>query len=116
MSVAGLWGTYDSAVYPDLHIIEGGQTSTGSIINWLRRLSGGNLDLKALNVEAEKLEPGCDGVLCLDHFQGNRTPYVDALSRGAFVGLTLAHGMPHLFRAAIEGICFGSRAIFDTMR
>ena len=24
--------------------------------------------------------------------------------------------MPHLFRAAIEGICFGSRAIFDTMR
>ncbi len=116
VSVAGLWGTYDSAVYPDLHIIEGGQTSTGSIINWLRRISGGSLDLKSLNVEAEKLAPGCDGVLCLDHFQGNRTPYVDALSRGAFVGLTLAHGMPHLFRAAIEGICFGSRAIFDTMR
>jgi ribulose kinase len=116
VSVAGLWGTYDSAVYPALHIIEGGQTSTGSIINWLRRFNGGALDLKTLNVEAEKLAPGCDGVFCLDHFQGNRTPYVDALSRGAFVGLTLAHGMPHLFRAAIEGICFGSRAIFDTMR
>jgi ribulose kinase len=116
VSVAGLWGTYDSAVYPKLHIIEGGQTSTGSIINWLRRINGGGLDLKTLNVEAEKLAPGCDGVFCLDHFQGNRTPYVDALSRGAFVGLTLAHGMPHLFRAAIEGICFGSRAIFDTMR
>ena len=110
-SVAGLWGTYDSAVYPELHIIEGGQTSTGSIINWLRRVSGGGMDLKTLNVEAEKLAPGCDGVLCLDHFQGNRTPYVDAMSRGAFVGLTLAHGLPHLFRAAIEGICFGSRAI-----
>jgi ribulose kinase len=116
VSVAGLWGTYDSAVYPDLHIIEGGQTSTGSIVNWLRRICGVDMDLRALNVEAEKLPPGCDGVLCLDHFQGNRTPYVDALSRGAFVGLPLAHGMPHLFRAAIEGICFGSRAIFDTMR
>lgn len=115
-SVAGLWGTYDSAVYPGLHIIEGGQTSTGSIINWLRRVSGGAMDLTALNIEAEKLPPGSDGVICLDHFQGNRTPYVDALSRGAFVGLTLAHGLPHLFRAAIEGICFGSRAIFDTMR
>jgi len=115
VSVNGLWGTYADAVYPGLHIIEGGQTSTGSIINWLRRLAGGTLDFAALNIEAAKLEPGCDGLLVLDHFQGNRTPYVDALSRGAFVGLTLGHGMPHLFRAAIEGICFGTRAILDGM-
>ena len=27
----------------------------------------------------------------LDHFQGNRTPYTDALSRGAITGLTLKH-------------------------
>jgi ribulose kinase len=114
-SAKGLWGTYADAVYPKRHIIEGGQTSTGSIVNWLRRLAGGNLDLAALNDEARKIAPGCDGLLALDHFQGNRTPYVDALSRGAFVGLTLAHGMPHLFRATIEGICFGSRAIFERM-
>ncbi len=69
-----------------------------------------------MNIEASKLEPGCDGLLVLDHFQGNRTPYVDALSRGAFVGLTLAHGMPHLFRATIEGISFGTRAILDAMK
>lgn len=114
-SIEGLWGTYADAIYPGRHLIEGGQTSTGSIINWLRRLAGGELDLAALNAAAAQLEPGCDGLLVLDHFQGNRTPYVDALSRGAFVGLTLAHGMPHLFRAAIEGICFGSRAIFERM-
>jgi sugar (pentulose or hexulose) kinase len=114
-AVKGLWGTYADAVYPGRHIIEGGQTSTGSIVNWLRRLAGGNLDLAALNVEAAQLTPGCDGLLLLDHFQGNRTPHVDALSRGAFVGLTLAHSMPHLFRATIEGICFGSRAIFERM-
>jgi sugar (pentulose or hexulose) kinase len=47
---------------------------------------------------------------------GGRTSDGHFLSRGAFVGLTLAHGLPHLFRAAIEGICFGSRAIFDTIR
>lgn len=114
-SVEGLWGTYADAVYAGRHIIEGGQTSTGSIINWLRRLAGGDLDLAALNVQAAQLEPGCDGLVVLDHFQGNRTPHVDALSRGAFVGLTLAHGMPHLFRATMEGICFGSRAIFERM-
>jgi ribulokinase len=115
MSAQGLWGSYANAVYPGRHIIEGGQTSTGSIVNWLRRLAGGDLDLAALNVEAAKIEPGCDGLLVLDHFQGNRTPYVDALSRGAFVGLTLSHGLPHLFRAVIEGICFGSKTILDQM-
>lgn len=30
--------------------------------------------------------------MCLDHFQGNRTPFTDPLSRGALAGLTLKHG------------------------
>jgi len=115
MSAVGLWGSCANAVYPGRHIIEGGQTSTGSIVNWLRRLAGGDFDLAPLNEQAAKLEPGCDGLLVLDHFQGNRTPYVDALSRSAIVGLTLGHGLPHLFRAVIEGICFGTKAILDRM-
>ena len=115
MSSPGLWGSYPNAVYAGRHIIEGGQTSTGSIVNWLKRLAGAGFDLAGLNNEASKLEPGCDGLLALDHFQGNRTPYVDALSRGAFVGLTLSHGLPHLFRAVIEGICFGTKTILDQM-
>lgn len=112
---SGLWGAYPDAVYPGRWIIEGGQTSTGSIIAWLGRLAGGSLDFPALNAAAEKLEPGCDGLLALDHFQGNRTPHVDALSRGALVGLTLGHELHHVFRAVIEGICFGTRAILDRM-
>jgi ribulose kinase len=115
MSAKGLWGSYPNAVYPGRHIIEGGQTSTGSIVNWLKKLAGGDFDLAALNSAAAKLEPGCDGLFVLDHFQGNRTPYVDASSRGAFIGLTLSHGLPHLFRAVIEGICFGSKTILDQM-
>ena len=51
----------------------------------------------------------------LDHFQGNRTPHVDPHSRGAITGLTLAHGMPHIFRAVIEAICLGTRAILERM-
>lgn len=115
MNQPGLWGAYPDLLYPGRSLIEGGQTSTGSIINWLRRIAGGSLDLGALNEEAARLPPGSDGLLALDHFQGNRTPYTDPTSRGAFVGLTLAHGMPHLFRAVIEGICFGTRAIIDRM-
>ena len=114
--VPGLWGTYQDAVYPGRTILEGGQTSTGSIIAWLRRLGGDTLDLDALNLAAAGLEPGADGLLVLDHFQGNRTPYTDPLSRGAIVGLSLHHTGAHLFRAMLEGIGFGTRAIIDRMR
>lgn len=116
MSLPGLWGTYPDAVYHGRHIIEGGQTSTGSIIKWLGRLGSEGQDLDRLNDEAAALPPGADGVLVLDHFQGNRTPHVDALSRGAITGLTLAHGMSHIFRAVLESISFGTRAIVDLMR
>ncbi|WP_424993461.1 FGGY-family carbohydrate kinase [Oceaniradius stylonematis] len=108
----GVWGAYPDIVYPDRYVVEGGQTSTGSIINWLGRLTGG-LDFDDLNARAAALEPGCDGLIVQDHFQGNRTPYTDPLSRGAIVGLTLAHEKHHIFRAIMEGIGFGTRAILD---
>ncbi len=113
--VPGLWGSYADAVYPGRTILEGGQTSTGSIIAWLRRLTGDALDLDALNLEAARLAPGADGLLVLDHFQGNRTPYTDPLSRGAITGLSLHHTAAHVFRAVLEGIGFGTRAIIDRM-
>ncbi|MBA8853288.1 ribulose kinase [Ochrobactrum intermedium] len=111
----GIWGSYPDMVYPGRYIIEGGQTSTGSIIAWLRRLMNGTMDMEALNAKAAALEPGAEGLLVQDHFQGNRTPYTDALSRGAIVGLTLAHEPHHIFRAIMEGISFGTRTILDAM-
>lgn len=111
----GIWGSYPDMVYPKRYIIEGGQTSTGSIIAWLGRLMNGTMDMEEMNRKAAALEPGCEGLLVQDHFQGNRTPYTDALSRGAIVGLTLAHEPHHIFRAIMEGIGFGTRAILDAM-
>ena len=116
MHAPGVWGAYPDIVYPGRWIVEGGQTSTGSIINWLRRFCGGALDLAELNRKAAELEPGSDGLIVQDHFQGNRTPHTDPLSRGAIVGLTLAHEPHHVFRAIIEGIGFGTRAILDAFR
>ncbi len=115
LHAAGIWGSYPDMVYPKRYIIEGGQTSTGSVIAWLGRMMNGTMDMEELNRKAATLEPGADGLLVQDHFQGNRTPYTDALSRGAIVGLTLAHEPHHVFRAIMEGISFGTRAILDAM-
>jgi len=110
---AGFWGTYMDAVYPDKPVIEGGQTSTGSVIAWFKRHFAAQTTFDALNEEAAKIEPGCEGLLVLDHFQGNRTPYTDALSRGAITGLTLKHTPAHVYRAIIEGICLGTKLIVE---
>lgn len=112
----GVWGSYADIVYPDRFVVEGGQTSTGSIINWLKRFVGSGFDFDDMNAKAALLPPGSEGVIVQDHFQGNRTPYTDAQSRGAIVGLTLAHEPHHVFRAIMEGISFGTRAILDAFK
>jgi ribulokinase/ribulose-phosphate 3-epimerase len=112
----GIWGTYTDAVVPGVNVVEGGQTSTGSAVAWFHRLLGGGVSYEELNAEAEGVEPGCEGVVCLDHFQGNRTPHTDPLSRGAITGLTLKHGRGHVFRALIESVCFGTELILESMR
>eukprot|EP00955_Chlamydomonas_euryale_P095460 364938-Chlamydomonas_euryale.AAC.31 len=72
---------------------------TGTIVNWFKRtLVGPETSYSVLDAEAAAVPPGCDGLSCLDHFQGNRTPHTDPLSRGAVVGLTLAHTRGHVFR------------------
>jgi ribulose kinase len=77
----GMFGSYKDAVLPGVHVVEGGQTSTGSAVNWLRRaLLGGGVDYAELNEEAAAVPLGCEGLVCLDHFQ------VGAAGDGSGVG------------------------------
>ena len=71
---------------------------------------------EVLNEWAAVLPPGSEGLIVLDYFQGNRTPYTDPLARGVMWGLSLRHGEGHIFRAIIEGICYGTEHIFRIMR
>ncbi|MGI5958201.1 MAG: FGGY-family carbohydrate kinase [Massiliimalia sp.] len=46
------------------------------------------------------------GLLVLPHFAGAATPYMDIGSRGAILGLTLAHTVSDIYRACMEGVAF----------
>ncbi|HEY6470052.1 MAG TPA: xylulokinase [Candidatus Dormibacteraeota bacterium] len=65
---------------------------------------------------ADPIPPGSDGLVFLPYLAGERTPYVDPEARGAFCGLTLAHGAGALTRAVLEGVAFGLRDCLDTVR
>jgi ribulose-phosphate 3-epimerase len=98
-------------------VVEGGQTSTGSVVRWFKAVCGGDdAFYDDVNEAAARVPPGCEGLVVQEHLQGNRTPHVDPASRGAVVGLTLKHGRAHVYRAILEGISFGTRLIFDSMK
>ncbi|MEZ5897757.1 MAG: FGGY-family carbohydrate kinase [Parvularculaceae bacterium] len=115
LSAKGMWGAYADILYKGCSVVEGGQTSTGSVINWFRRTLAGEASYARLDEEARMAPAGCDGVTAQDHFQGNRTPHTDAASRGALTGLSLTHTRGHIYRAILESVAFGTRLILDTM-
>ncbi|KAG5180553.1 hypothetical protein JKP88DRAFT_258094 [Tribonema minus] len=117
ISGGGMWGSYSDAVLHGLYVVEGGQTSTGSVAAWFRKIVGGDsVSYQELDAEAAAVPPGCEGLLCLDHFQGNRTPFTDPHSRGAFSGLSLGHTRGHMFRAVLEGVSMGTELVLEAMR
>lgn len=123
---AGFFGAFTDAVLPGQYTVEGGQVSTGSVVAWFKNRFAGNEAEEAqrrgvdtydvLNELAREVPPGSEGLVVLDYWQGNRTPYTDPEARGMMWGLSLGHGTGHVFRAILEGICYGTEHIFRTMR
>lgn len=113
----GIWGPYSDAVIPGLYCLEGGQVSAGSITKWFLNEFGikGEEPYLLMADEAKHVPIGSKGVITLDFFQGNRTPYKNPNAKGVFYGLTLNHNRADIYRSIMEGIAFGSRNIIDTI-
>jgi ribulokinase len=123
----GLFGSFPGALLPGLQVIEAGQISTGSVVRWFTSnfvgaevaeaaARAGRSVYDELNSRASELPPGSEGLMVLEHWQGNRTPWTDPWSRGVIRGLTLGHGPAHVYRAILEGVAFGSEVILRKMR
>lgn len=108
----GLWVT--RGVLPDSYSLAAGMATSGAITDWLRQLFAG--DFSALVAAAATVPPGSRGLLMLPYFAGERTPIFDPNARGLIAGLTLRHGQPELYRAALEATAYGLRHNLETMR
>ncbi len=114
-SVPGVAGVVEGGILPGLFGYETGQAAVGDAFDWLRQLVG-EPDFDRLTRAAAALPPGADGVICMDWMNGCRTPLMDGSLRGAFTGLTLAHGSHHMYRALMEASAFGVRWIVELLR
>lgn len=118
----GYFGPYPDAIRKGYGLLEGGQASSGSIINWFKKTLCRDLELEGknayevLNREAAKVPIGSDGLMVLDWWQGNRNPYTDPEIRGNIYGLSLGHTQGHIFRAIMEGVAFGTENLLQAFR
>ena len=115
-SDAGLLTTvaYQRATEPAVFALEGSVAVTGAAIQWLRD----QLGIIRTAAESETLAarvPDAGGCVFVPAFSGLFAPYWRADARGTIVGLTRGTSAAHIARAALEAICFQTRAVVDAM-
>jgi xylulokinase len=110
----------EARVHTFCHAVPGTWHAMGVMLSaagsaaWLRRALGA--PFPELDAEAERWQPGAEGLLFAPYLAGERTPYPDPDARGAFTGLSLRHDRGALWRAMLEGVAFGLRDSLELLR
>ena len=109
-----VWNT--PYILPGLHNLEFGTATTGAFTRWFRdnfarpepgrQAAGGPEAYSVLTAEAARVPPGSQGLVILPYLSGERSPLHDPDARGVVVGLSLAHGRGHLYRAVLEATAY----------
>jgi FGGY-family pentulose kinase len=130
--ISGVWGPYFGAMIPHMWLNEGGQSATGSLIDYVIKNNSNDAEIKTLatkagvdiyqylNQEIKKypLPHLTKELQILPYHHGNRSPRADAHARGVVVGLTLNQSILEVakqYYATIQAIAYGTRHIIEAM-
>jgi len=93
--------------------------TAGSSLRWFRDNFGkeemelatsGKKDVyEIFNQMAQRIDPGCGGLIFLPYLMGERSPHWDPDARGVFYGFSMGHTKAHFIRAIMEGVAFAIR-------
>jgi xylulokinase len=76
----------------------------------------GDSPYELMTRQAAASPPGSRNLLFLPYLRGERSPRWNPAARGAFVGLTAAHGRGELIRAVMEGVAFNLKVIREALK
>jgi xylulokinase len=100
------------APLPGLWLVGGAMAATGAALDWFRdAVLAGRFSSADLLAEAAAVPAGAEGLLFLPYLAGERSPIWDPAARGAFAGLTLAHGRSAMTRSILEAAAFALRHV-----
>ena len=109
---AGRVHTFCHAVRGKWHVM-GVTQGAGLSLQWFRNQLAPGAAYDALTAEAAGSPAGSQGLFWLPYLMGERTPHLDALARGGWIGLTNKHKRADLIRAVIEGVSYSQRDCLD---
>ncbi|KAF9549100.1 hypothetical protein EC957_004738 [Mortierella hygrophila] len=140
--VPGVWGPFHGVMLPDMWVAEGGQSSTGQLIDYLTKshpayneaVERANTSTPATSVyeflnrhlETVAKKRSLTNIAYLtkrlhmtpDH-HGNRAPFADETMRGSISGLDLnsnnLDGLAIIYLATIQALALGTRQIFEAL-
>lgn len=95
--------------------LEGTAITAGATITWLRD-GLGVLSSPEESAALAASVPDSGGVWMVPAFQGLGTPYLDSAARAVVGGLSRASTRAHVVRAALEGIAWRCREVYDALR
>jgi xylulokinase len=90
--------------------------SAAGSLRWYRDTIAPKESYDDLLAPATNVSPGSEGLVFLPYLTGERAPYPDPNAKGAFIGLTVRHGIPHMTRAVLEGVAFGLRDSMEIIK
>ena len=137
-TVRGICGQVDGSVIPGLVGLEAGQSAFGDLLAWFKDVLSWPIDnlvltsdilskeqkekLKA-EIESDfirKLSDAAEAIphneaipVALDWINGRRTPDANQELEAAVTNLNMGTRAPHIFKALVNAICFGSKKILD---
>ncbi|WP_114783187.1 ribulokinase [Botryobacter ruber] len=136
--VKGICGQVPGSIIPGMSGLEAGQSAFGDTYAWFQRIllwpvqqllsqsavvdaeTAKKLEnelasriIPELSKQADQLPINEESEYAIDWFNGRRTPDANQLLKGAIAGLGLGSDAPRVFRALVEGTCFGAKKIVD---
>jgi len=88
--------------------------SCAASYRWYRDTIGRE-PFRELNVPAEKIAPGSDGLMFHPYLNGELTPYNDPDLKGSYTGISSSHTTAHFTRATLEGVAMTLKDCLNTL-
>ena len=92
--------------YDGSYVLLSWSPTAGMALKWFRESFLKDKSFAQIDEMAEKIEPGCNGLVFLPYLCGSTMPKYNPDARGSFTGLTPEHTSAHFARSIMEAVSF----------
>jgi len=107
---------YHSHSVPGAYYVMGVTLAAGNAMNWFKSTFAADQSFADMLANVGIIKPGSNGLIFTPYIAGERTPHVDPLIRGSFIGMSATHTFDHFARSVMEGITFSLRDSLEILR